>query len=146
MVPGPTPYQLAPGLTDLQQGRCFYCRGPLRAGQVDVDHFVPWSRMANDGLANLVLADRLCNNAKSDFLASLEHLERWATRSPETIRQLGDEAGWPIRAEESRRLAAGIYSRLPAGTPLWGGRGHFELATDLSRGAALKHLVRPCPS
>ncbi|MDP9407060.1 MAG: HNH endonuclease [Actinomycetota bacterium] len=47
--------RLRPGLTDLQDGRCFYCGTRLRPGSTDVDHVVPWSRVPNDALANLFL-------------------------------------------------------------------------------------------
>ena len=58
--------RLWPGLLDAQQGRCFYCAERLPAKGVEVNHFVPWSRLPNDALGNLVLADRRCNGAKRE--------------------------------------------------------------------------------
>jgi hypothetical protein len=39
-----------------------------------VDHFIPWSRHADDGLDNLVAADARCNGQKRDFLAAAADL------------------------------------------------------------------------
>ncbi len=52
-------------LRDLQDGRCFYCDGPL-SSKYDVDHFIPWARHADNGIHNLVAADKACNNRKRD--------------------------------------------------------------------------------
>jgi hypothetical protein len=119
--------RLRPGLLDAQQGRCFYCGATLRAGQVDVDHFVPWSRVPNDGLQNLVLADRRCNNSKRDHWADLPLLTTWAARPQDVLRQVADDAGWPLRQVESRRIARGLYARLPEGTHLWQQPGVFAV-------------------
>lgn len=69
---------IAPLLMDVQAGRCFYCSVPIKKGEVEVDHFVPWSRYPVGLGNNFVAADRRCNSAKSDFLPAEEHLERWA--------------------------------------------------------------------
>ena len=58
--------RLRPGLLEVQSGRCFYCRGVLRQGQIEVDHFVPWSRVPEDGLQNLVLACLLYTSDAAD--------------------------------------------------------------------------------
>lgn len=58
-------------LKEAQAGQCFYCREEMaRLGEVD--HFLPWSRHADNGLYNLVLAHRGCNNAKRDAFAALD--------------------------------------------------------------------------
>ena len=107
------------GLREAQTGLCFYCRRSLPATGVEVDHFVPWSRLPNDALGNLMLADRRCNNDKRDHYADLDLLARWATRSVEVLRHVADEASWPLQLERSTRVARGLYAHLPAGTPLW---------------------------
>lgn len=132
--------RLRPGLLDAQQGRCFYCSAALRAGQVDVDHFVPWSRVPNDGLQNLVLADRRCNNSKRDHWADLALLTTWAARPQEVLRQIADDAGWPLRQVESRRIARGLYARLPEGTHLWQQPGVFAVLERSRLGEALAVL------
>lgn len=44
---------------------------------VEVDHFIPFARYANDLGHNFVAAHRTCNNNKRDFLAAQQHRERW---------------------------------------------------------------------
>lgn len=115
------------GLLEAQAGRCFYCRQPLVPGLVDVDHFVPWSRVPNDGLQNLVLADRRCNGSKRDHWADLPLLQAWAGRPHDVLAQLSEDVGWPLRHDESRRIARGLYARLPDGTHLWQQPGVFSV-------------------
>lgn len=110
---------LRPGLQEAQAGRCFYCARPLRAHGVEVDHFVPWSRLPNDALGNLVLADRQCHGSKRDHYADLPLLERWATRPVAVLEELAVATSWPLRLPESQQVARGLYSHLPAGPPLW---------------------------
>jgi 5-methylcytosine-specific restriction endonuclease McrA len=130
--------RLRPGLLDAQDGGCFYCGARLAA--VEVDHFVPWSRVPNDGLANLVLTDRRCNGSKRDAYADLPLLERWAARPQDVLRQVADDAGWPLRGPESRRIARGLYAHLPAGTPLWQRPGVFTVLDRARLPSALAHL------
>ena len=110
---------LRPGLLEVQHGECFYCRQRLPERGVEVDHFVPWSRLPNDALGNLVLADSRCNNAKRDHYADLRLLERWWTRPSAVLEQLADATRWPLQLERSKQVARGLYAHLPAGTPLW---------------------------
>lgn len=73
---------VVPVLRDVQGGECFYCGKALGAQTTHVDHFIPWSRYPVDLGHNFVLAhDRPCNSAKSDRLASGEHLRRWTERN-----------------------------------------------------------------
>lgn len=71
---------LIDGLTGMQAARCFYCGRALR-DQLEVDHFVPWSRYPRDLGHNFVLAHRTCNQRKGDMLAAVDHLERWVARN-----------------------------------------------------------------
>ena len=84
--------------------------------------------MPFNGLSNLVLADGACNGAKSDTLASLVHLERWGQRDQTALAEAGSEIAWPAEWERSQRIARGLYSRLPTGTPLWRRRGVYDLS------------------
>ncbi len=70
-----------PILTDIQDGRCFYCMRSLAGTASDVDHFIPWWRYPTDLGHNFVLAHASCNRQKSDRLAAQPHLERWAERN-----------------------------------------------------------------
>ena len=74
-----------------------------------------------------LLADRRCNNAKRDNLAALPLLERWALRRPDVLASFADEARWPLRSDESMRVARGIYSHQPFGAQLWTAPGVYEL-------------------
>jgi len=110
---------LRPALRELQQGRCFYC-GDRLSGAGEVDHFIPWSRYPDDGLDNLVLADRGCNGAKRDLLASARHVRRWRERmeSP-AVPEVAAAERWPRHPETTLGVARAVYLRLPTGSPLW---------------------------
>ena len=69
-----------PILLDVQGGDCLYCRKPL-SRLAQVDHFIPWARYPADLGHNFVLAHDRCNNAKSDYLASEDHLAAWIDRN-----------------------------------------------------------------
>jgi 5-methylcytosine-specific restriction endonuclease McrA len=55
-------------LNTVQGGRCFYCFTELlsdaRGSNVAEDDFVPLARGGHDGIANIVLSCRPCNNSK----------------------------------------------------------------------------------
>lgn len=108
-----------PGLLELQRGDCFYCGAALRQ-RSEVDHFVPWSRYPEDGLANLVLAHDRCNQAKRDFLPATQHVVRWAERlETGDLLVLQDQLQWHAAVEDMRGVARGIYLRLPHDAVLW---------------------------
>jgi 5-methylcytosine-specific restriction endonuclease McrA len=130
---------VGPGLREAQAGLCFYCRQPLPAAGVEVDHFVPWSRLPNDALGNLVLADRRCNNAKRDHYTGLDLLARWADRPTDVLHQVADAAAWPLQLSRSRQVARGLYAHLPSGTALWQAPGVYSV---LDRGRLLDLLQR----
>jgi 5-methylcytosine-specific restriction endonuclease McrA len=69
-----------PILKEIQSGLCFYCQKAL-PGNVEVDHFIPWSRYPLDLGHNFVLAHKKCNSDKRDFLAAEPHLDRWLRRN-----------------------------------------------------------------
>ncbi len=118
---------LRPGLLEAQEGRCFYCQQQLPARGVELDHFIPWSRLPNDALGNLVLADQRCNNGKRDHYADLPLLTRWASRPPAVLKQVADAVRWPLELERSRQVARGLYGHLSTGTPLWQEPGVFRV-------------------
>ena len=131
---------LRPGLLEAQQGQCFYCRERLPTKGTEVDHFVPWSRLPNDALGNLVLADRRCNGAKRDHYADLPLLHRWAARPAVVLQQVADAARWPLQLERSRQVARGLYAHLPSGTPLWQQPGVFRVLDRAELAEALLAL------
>ncbi|NIZ90019.1 HNH endonuclease [Kineococcus rubinsiae] len=118
--------RLAPGLTDLQAGRCFYCHRPL-GRDVHVDHVLPWSRVAIDGLANLVVADPRCNLAKSASLPAVEHVATALTRTPGDLAEIAGPLRWPVDRDRVVGAATSLYAASPAGTPLWREPGVFDL-------------------
>lgn len=118
----------ADALRKMQDSTCFYCSSRIR-GAAHVDHFLPWSRTAFNGLSNLVLTDSRCNQAKSDSLAVAAHRERWAAPERQVqVDAVGEQLSWPAEWERSQRLARGLYGRVPAGTPLWEAPGVYRLS------------------
>ena len=100
-------------LLDIQHGQCFYCKGDLRR-QVDVDHFIPWSRYPTDLGHNFVLAHPRCNSQKSDHLAAEEHLQAWGERNRIHEDELGRrlfELTLPADVTASVRIATWAYSQ-----------------------------------
>jgi 5-methylcytosine-specific restriction endonuclease McrA len=108
-------------LRELHDNRCFYCDGRMDA-KVDVDHFIPWARYADNGLDNLVPSHAKCNNQKRDFIAAATHLERWGVRIAQRNRELSQIAtdySWVRDPLRTVGVARSIYTRLPAGARLW---------------------------
>ena len=118
-------------LTELQAGRCFYCDGALRGATAHVDHFLPWARFPDNGLANLVIADPACNSQKSDRLAGPEFLSRWTrrlTHDAAPLHDLGARLRWDVGVERARGAARSLYLSLPAEARLWtGARGSAQV-------------------
>jgi 5-methylcytosine-specific restriction endonuclease McrA len=117
-------------LLELQGGRCFYC--DRVRGRFEVDHFLPWSRLPDDRLDNLVVAHADCNHDKRAALAGLDHLDRWSSRfepGSATDRRLAEvvtATRWPRRRARTAAGARGLYLHQPAGTMLWSGRREVE--------------------
>ena len=108
-------------LRELHGGYCFYCaeRMPSR---VDVDHFIPWSRYADNGLDNLVPSHPKCNRLKRDFIAAEAHLEQWVARMrdrEDDLSAIARDARWYRDGRRSEAVAKSIYLRLPDGARLW---------------------------
>lgn len=130
------------GLLSLQDGTCFYCGRSVQVRDVHVDHFVPWSRIPNDGLTNLVVADTRCNLAKRDNYADLDLLARWAGRPADALRDVGSDANWPLQTDESLSSARSLYAHLPRGSRLWSGPGRFALLDPDELAHVLPTLAR----
>jgi 5-methylcytosine-specific restriction endonuclease McrA len=117
----------AKGLSDIQSSQCFYCEKPLGLSQKtkpEVDHFIPWARYPNDGLANLVVAHSSCNLNKSDHVAAFDHYQHWQERNADQnliniIDQMAVESNWEVRLMESLNIAKTLYGRLDVGVELW---------------------------
>jgi hypothetical protein len=121
-------------LIDLQSGRCFYCQGPLR-NDPEVDHFIPWARYPDNGIDNLVVADRRCNGQKRDHLAAVDHVGAWVERLEDRasdLEEIANRAVWSRDRQRTTGVARSIYLRLPVGAKLWLERSEF-VKTDRSR-------------
>ncbi len=112
---------ITPHLLELQEGRCFYCGG--RVGRTaEVDHFIPWSRYPDNGIENLVAADRQCNAAKRDFLAAGEHVGRWVLRNhhaADTLAEIVRQRNWETHPADTLGVARGLYLHLKPEARLW---------------------------
>jgi len=114
--------RVAEGLLDLQRGACFYCAGRVGAGGREVDHFIPWSRSGDDGLDNLVVACRRCNNAKRAFLAGPAHLEPFLARNRTfagDLDALSRERSWPRDRPRTDATVRSAYLVGAGHRPLW---------------------------
>jgi hypothetical protein len=115
---------------DVQKGHCFFC-GLTLGPRCEVDHFIPWTRYANNAVENLVLAHLACNNNKRDFLASADHVRHWADRmrpGSRHLREMEDfaqETRWDYWPAKSMRVASAIYCKLPERYSLWKGIDQF---------------------
>ncbi len=117
-------------LLELQQGRCFFCQQRV-GSEPHVDHFVPWSRVPNNAVENLVVAHSKCNLAKLDYLAAADHVERWTEhvdRNSRALSHIGTQSTLGSAAERSLGIAAAIYLNVPTSTPLWLTGRQFEPA------------------
>lgn len=108
-------------LLELQDGRCFFCLRAVRARPA-VDHFVPWARVPNNAIENLVVAHETCNGDKRDFLAATDHLRRWVLRVEQRradFQLIADNA--PVESLPTRSLgiASATYLSLPTTALLW---------------------------
>jgi 5-methylcytosine-specific restriction endonuclease McrA len=126
-------------LHELQEGRCFYCLKSM-APECHVDHFVPWSRHADNSIDNLVAAHDKCNGRKSDYLAAAEHVERWRERSARhagSLAAIAREKAWESQAERTFSVARAIYRMLPDDARLWQAGQSFVLIEHPRIAAAL---------
>ena len=99
-------------LFELQDGRCFYT-GRRLGDDVEVDHFIPWSRYPMDLGHNFVLACGPVNRKKSNHIAAEEHLEKWTRfclANHETLVEGFDRIGIPHKLPSSLQIARWCYT------------------------------------
>lgn len=120
-----------PVLVELQSNTCFYCQKPMK-NDVEVDHFIPFTRYANDLGHNFVAAHRVCNNNKRDFLAAQQHRERWQNQNLVVNSQvISNELGAYFHCDADKSLAVSNWAYQVAQTnsaKLWLGKNTFEQA------------------
>ena len=68
-------------LQGYQGNTCFYCREPIPANDIHVDHVLPWSVLRHDDVWNLVLAHSFCNMQKSDRIVGEHFLHKLIARN-----------------------------------------------------------------
>lgn len=116
------------GLLKLDGDRCFYCGNGL--GDIDVDHFIPFSLYPRDLAHNFVLAHPSCNRSKSDSLAAHRHLDRWLERImkfEENLLEIGASAGLAGDRLTVERVATWGYSNAcAAGGHAWLSPAKYE--------------------
>jgi hypothetical protein len=122
------------GLRDLQGNRCFYC-DRLFANAIEVDHFIPWSRYPRDLGHNFVLADRTCNQHKSEMLGATAHLRRWVERNRREdahLRNIFETTPFLVDADASSSVTEWAYDQAErAGSVVWvRGRETSHLSSD----------------
>ena len=101
-------------LIDVQERKCFYCLKDLQQN-MDVDHFIPWSRYPTDLGHNFVLAHPRCNSSKSDYLAAEQHLQSWSERNHTHSHELAErlrDAGLPSDSSASLRITEWAYEQV----------------------------------
>jgi 5-methylcytosine-specific restriction endonuclease McrA len=128
-----------PILLDVQHGQCFYCHHDLHR-QMEVDHFVPWSRYPTDLGHNFVLSHPSCNNAKSDHLAAESHLAAWIERNKINQDELHArllEAAMPHDLSASIRVAEWAYEQ----TERARGQVWLEKAVFQHLGSGWRHVL-----
>ena len=102
---------LIPILIDTQQRQCFYCNKPLK-NNIEVDHFIPWSKYPIDTTHNFVLTDHKCNNSKRDYLAEELFYEKWLERNQQhgnTIEQEAKTIGFITNQQRSETISQWAY-------------------------------------
>ncbi len=123
-----------PILVEIQGGRCFYCqKGIAQNDSRHIDHFVPWERYPVDLGHNFVLAHEKCNLSKSDHLAAVSHLKRWAERNRSAdayFRDRFEKVGISHNLVVSTAITRWAYANASAmGAPLWIRNREFEPIT-----------------
>lgn len=117
-------------LIELHGGRCFYCAGAL-GREVEVDHFIAWSRHPENAIENLVPAHPRCNASKSDHFAASEHLARWVGRirlQDKHLDAIAEHARWDRAPRRAITVARVLYLRLRDDVKLWRACDAFEPA------------------
>ncbi len=120
-----------PVLVELQSNICFYCQKPMK-NDVEIDHFIPFARYANDLGHNFVAAHRACNNNKRDFLAAQQHRERWQNQNLVVNSHIiSNELSAYFHCDADKSLAVSNWAYQVAessSAKLWLGKNSFEEA------------------
>lgn len=131
-----------PILEHIQQGKCFYCQ-KLLGNKIEVDHFIPFAKYANDLGHNFVAAHSSCNNSKRDHLAAVVHRDRWYEQNIIEHKQLIDSELNPYfncDAQRSEAITSWAYQiAIKNRSQFWLDKEHFESAQAPQLGALLNY-------
>jgi phage repressor protein C with HTH and peptisase S24 domain len=136
-----------PVLVELQSNICFYCQKPMK-NDVEVDHFIPFARYANDLGHNFVAAHRTCNNNKRDFLAAQQHRERWQNQNLVVNSHIiSNELSAYFHCDADKSLAVSNWAYQVAqanSAKLWlANKDHFEHAKPTAELFTFPNKARP---
>jgi hypothetical protein len=107
-----------------QNEMCFYCETSLTAN-IEVDHFLPFSKHTDDALDNLVASCKKCNGSKSDSYPSVHHLKKWWTRFHEgtevfnALNHISEETSHLRDPQATASKARAVYLNKSEGALLW---------------------------
>lgn len=112
--------ELKEELLAVQDQRCFYDPEGrrFRAEDLQVDHFLPWTRFHADGVANLVLARPSHNASKSDLFAATRHVQAWQESLRDRV-AVARRVGLDHETPRTLAMARAGYGHLPEDSPLW---------------------------
>ena len=115
---------------------------------VEVDHFIPFARYANDLGHNFVAAHRACNNNKRDFLAAQKHRERWQNQNLVVNGQIiSNELSAYFHCDADKSLAVSNWAYQVAqanSAKLWiANKDHFEHAKPTAELFTFPNKARP---
>ena len=133
-----------PGLVEIAKGRCFYCQDHLPA-TVHIDHFIPWSLFADDGIFNLLPTHTACNTSKGDRFASHTHLQKWTHRIEshhDEIAEVGHATKLSTDRDRTLALATSSYRQLQTTSLVWHSRGEnlrHALPAEIAKVLASQH-------
>jgi hypothetical protein len=135
--------QLKSTLSGYQQNRCFYCGEALY--DEAVDHVIPYSALLHNELWNLVLAHKICNECKSDYIPPKHFIENLIQRNEffiasshpikdTLIKELG-------KNPNQRRLKIeSEYAYAKKIKPMWGGNKKYNPRKDMFYRDWVKYL------
>lgn len=122
-------------LYEIQEGRCFYTGRNLNLSEVEVDHFIPWSRYPIDLGHNFVLTSGPTNRSKSNYIAAEQYLCKWTEfclKNQSDLAEQFDREKIQYDLESSLKVAQWCYRQVDqVQGQVWIKRGELETLSDL---------------
>ncbi len=136
--------KVKPHLVALQNEICFYCETSLTSN-IEVDHFLPFSKHTDDALDNLVATCKKCNSSKSDSYPSVHHLKKLWTRLQDgseafiALDQIAETTSHLRDPSATASKARAVYLNKSEGALLWHAVGEMVPLHKVEAEAALIH-------